>query len=459
MYSEISDIQLCALASCLPEHRVYNTDYASVFGEKEVKKQIKVTGINERRCLTGDQTVIDLSMHAIDVALKHTGWPGESIDALVYVSAYREDSEKPTARLLLERIGAKQSCVGYDINLGCSAFVNGLFAISSLLKSMPVGAKGLLVVSDSTSIGGDHDDKTVSMLSGDCSTVTALQHIDEENEDERTPFRFSQHFDGSRYEFLMRRSLKKNLEMDGMAVFNFAITDVSESIREYLAHFGISEEGYDFFVLHQAQKFIVDKVAQFSELPKERVLTSYDLYGNTGGPSLPATVCANREEINKKTTNGRIKLFLAGFGSGMSWGFVSLDINPKDILDPVYTDKLYDEPTAIEDIEEEKEPIRKNATRMVRNKLDESGWKAEDIQFVFLVTETPDLLIPSTASAIHKDLGCSTECLAWDIKTEDMTEDGVSELIRPVMPYLGEGVKGICILYDIGKVITYENGG
>ena len=459
MYSEISGIQLCAMVSCLPEHRTYNTDYASVFGEKEVKKQIKVTGINERRCLTGEQTVIDLSMHALNAALERTGWSGESIDALVYVSAYRENSRIPTARLLLNRIGAKHSSVGCDINLGCSAFVNGLFVISSLLKSMPSGAKGLLVVSDSTSIGGDHDDKTVSMLSGDCSTVTALQHATEKSEEGRIPFRFSQHFDGSRYEFLVRRSLKKNLEMDGMAVFNFAITDVSESIRDYMKHYEMSEEEFDFYVLHQAQKFIVDKVAQFSELSKERVLTSYDLYGNTGGPSLPATVCANKEIIDRKTTDGKISLFLAGFGSGMSWGFVSLEMDPKDILEPIYTDELYDEATEIEDIDEDKELICEKATKMALEKLGEVGWKAEDIRFVFLVTETPDLLIPSTASAIHKELGCSTECLVWDIKTEDMTEEGVSELIRPMMPYLGEKARGICILNDTGRVITYENGG
>ncbi len=96
---------------------------------------------------------------------------------------------------------------------------------------------------------------------------------------------------------------------------------------------------------------------------------------------------------------------------------------------------------------------------MSHDKLDEVGWNTEDIQFVFLVSETPDLLIPSTASAIHKALGCTTECLVWDIKTDDMTEEEVSKLIRPMMPYLGVRAKGICILYDKGKVITYENGG
>lgn len=332
MFSAIDNIQIRAMAAALPNHIVNNLDYSDVFGEEEVRKQIKVTGINKRHCLQGEQTATDLSILAVERILQHTGWSGSDIQAVIYVSAYECVAAPSTAYFIMKQIGAGGDCLGFDINLGCSAFINGLYTISSLLTKMPEGTKGLLVVSDSTSIGGDNADKTVSMLSGDCGAAIAIETKHGES------LKFQQCFDGGRYQYLVRQDLDHNLQMDGMAVFNFTITDVAESIKDYFEHYRIEREDFDYYILHQAQKFIVNKVSQFADLPKKKVLTSYNLYGNTGGPSLPCTLCAHYKELQDKE---HVTLFFAGFGSGLSWGMVKLQIKTKDILPPLFSDKHF----------------------------------------------------------------------------------------------------------------------
>ncbi len=333
MFSSFENIHIAGMSTCMPENIVRNTDYASVFGEKEVRKQIKVTGMEERRCLIGDQDVIDLSCQAVDAVMKHTRWSGDDIDVIIYVSAYHRELFEVTADRFAQQVQAKQSCLCFDINLGCSSFVNGMFTMASLIERIGNGAKGLLVVSDSTSIGGDHDDKTVSMLSGDCGTATAVEFK------KGSQMLFSQYMDGSRYDCIVRRDVEHNLIMDGMAVFNFAITDVVEAIKEFFDHYQLNKDDFDGFVLHQAQKFIVDKVAQFASLPKDKVLISYDKHGNTGGPSLPTTLCVNRAQYPEEN---EINVFFAGFGSGLSWGFISTGVEMENVLEPIYTDDRFE---------------------------------------------------------------------------------------------------------------------
>jgi 3-oxoacyl-[acyl-carrier-protein] synthase-3 len=332
MYSVINNIKIKGMATVLPENIVNNLEYSDVFGEAEVRKQIKVTGISERRCLQGEQTATDLSIIAAKKVLAHAKWDGNEIKVLIYVSAYECAALPSTAYYIMSQIGTGNDCLGFDVNLGCSAFINGLYIVSALLTKLSEGTKGLLIVSDSTSVGGDNADKAVSMLSGDCGTATAVEVVKGE------VFPFQQCFDGSRYQYLVRKDLKHNLQMDGMSVFNFAISDVADGIKDYFEYYEITKESIDYYILHQAQKFIVNKVAQFAELPKDKVLASYQLYGNTGGPSLPCTVCANWEKISKKE---EATLFFAGFGSGLSWGMVILTMNTKDIIPPAFSNNHF----------------------------------------------------------------------------------------------------------------------
>ena len=127
--------------------------------------------------------------------------------------------------------------------------------------------------------------------------------------------------------------------MDGMEVFHFAITDVVHTIAEFLDHFAIEKKSLDYIVIHQAQKFIVDKVAMFAEFDKERVINSYQKYGNSGGASDLCTLCEN---LGGEETDREVSVFMTGFGAGLSWAMVTLILQTRDILPVRFTDQHYE---------------------------------------------------------------------------------------------------------------------
>ena len=330
MYSEFDNVKIVGMTACVPKNQVDNKDYSDIFGEDDVKKQIKVTGIQKRHVLDKEngQTLMDLNLVAVERLLDHVGWAAEDLEFVIYVSAYVYQAIPATAYYIMDHIHTSNKCMGYDVNLGCSSFINGVYMAASFLTKMYDGAKGIVVVSDSTTAGGNGYDKAVSMLSGDSATAIAVMN----NNNSRLPF--LQCFDGGRYNCLYRKDIEHNLIMDGMKVFEFTISDVAEAIKNYFDYYKIDIDKCDTFILHQAQKFIVQKVARFGGLPLNKVPTSYDLFGNTGGPSLPCTLCANIDNIAGEKE--MIKVFFAGFGSGLSWGMVVADIDVSGICEMIY---------------------------------------------------------------------------------------------------------------------------
>ena len=134
--------------------------------------------------------------------------------------------------------------------------------------------------------------------------------------------------------------LDGNLSMDGNAVLLFSLNEVCQSIRDMRKHYAISEESIDFYILHQAQKLILDGIARECEIDTKKVLSSYEEYGNTSTATLPFTICNNAEEIKKKQ---RVRFYMCGYGVGLAWSSVVLDMDTKHIYPREETDFYYDD--------------------------------------------------------------------------------------------------------------------
>ena len=272
-------------------------------------------------------------MESAKKVFENTGWTGADIDVLVFASGYHSAEFPATGFIVQKLLGIKEDCLIYDINLACTGTVDGLYTLAALLQQMGAGARGLLLVGETPTIGGAADDKSTSMLSSDCGAAVALKV---ENSD---GIYFAQKTDGTRYKVLVRQDIQDYIHMDGMEVFQFAITDVVQSIKEFFNYFKIENREVDYFIIHQAQKFIVDKVALFSGFPKEKILNSYQWYGNTGGASDICTLCANKEILLEKD---KIKVFMTGFGAGLSWGMVVFSIWRENIVPVNYLSTHYE---------------------------------------------------------------------------------------------------------------------
>ena len=174
---------------------------------------------------------------------------------------------------------------------------------------------------------------TDSLLFGDGSSATAVE-IEKGN-----PLFYAQKTDGERYQ-LISVGLDGTLTMDGNAVLLFSLNEVCQSIRDMRRHYSISEDSIDFYVLHQAQKLILDGIARECEIDLHKVLRSYEEYGNTSTATLPFTICNNVDEIKKKE---RVRFFLCGYGVGLAWSNVVLDMDTKHIYPIEETDFFYED--------------------------------------------------------------------------------------------------------------------
>lgn len=107
--------------------------------------------------------------------------------------------------------------------------------------------------------------------------------------------------------------------MDGMSVFSFGITTPPKSVKQMCEQFNIDLQNVDKLVLHQANKFMVNKIAKKLKVDMEKVPSCLKDYGNTTSTSIPLTIvtqCHDEYSTKKLTTVG------CAFGTGLSWGSV-----------------------------------------------------------------------------------------------------------------------------------------
>ena len=344
----IHNVRMSGIACAVPEKVVGNDFFISRFGEEKMKNFEKMVGVKERHVAPNGMTTSDLAFRAAN-ELKGL-WSADDVDAILFVSQTPDYQLPATACVLHKRLGIKKSCVAFDMNLGCSGFVYGLYIASMLLNGG--GVKKVIL------LGGDcslklisPDDSSAAPLFGDSGFAVVLDY------DETAPsFDYSFCTDGSGYKAIVQPGVTyagrmpvvydddmktrnvgtllsrtgdgticpSELHMDGMDVFNFTINEVPDLIKEQMERSGVTEQDVDLMVLHQANKFVLKNVAMATGFSMKKVPISMDRYGNTSSTSIPLTLC---DYYMSNPTAGKKKVLMSGFGVGLSWGTLVTDFD------------------------------------------------------------------------------------------------------------------------------------
>lgn len=344
----ISNVKMVGLAACVPPTVEENLTLPIFTDESEARKVIESTGIERKRVVKPGTTASDLSFQAIEKLLEKLEWSADSVDALVYVCTSRDFIAPITSAILQDRLGFRNDCYCLDLPLGCSGWVYGMSNLSSLLSHGQL-KRGLLVCAETNSLNRSPKDKTVKPLFGDASTVTALEFDENWNK----PLQFSFGVDGSGYkavwtefggvrnpitpESIVEKEvepgvIRKGIDMvvNGMDVFSFAIKVPPRSLQEFVNHFQIDLEKVDYLFLHQANKFIDERIRKKLKLPKEKVPFCLQDYGNTNSASIPLTMVACKAE---ELQNSSYDCLGCGFGVGLAWGSIHYTVeNLKAVL-------------------------------------------------------------------------------------------------------------------------------
>ena len=333
MQARFSDIRVAGIATAIPDAHVsaYETASRLNLDWEEADKIVKMTGVSERRVADADTWISDLVHEAAEGLISELGWARESINALVFVSQTNDYDAPATACGLQHRLGLSKECAAFDVGLGCSGYVYGLWLCSSLIASRSAN-RVLLLVGDTSSKVCAPDDRSTVFLFGDAGSATALEYS------KGAPsMSFVLGTDGSGREPLMFRHSgyrgraegpdrsTPTLYMDGGEVFAFTIREVPRLLEETLELAGWTKERIHAFVPHQANRFMLQHLAKKSKIPEEKVILSLDEYGNTSSASIPLALSHRlRERLASSATN----LLIAGFGIGWSWGAATLTVGP-----------------------------------------------------------------------------------------------------------------------------------
>lgn len=341
----IKDVAIKGIACAVPDHIVRNEEYSNVFGAENVQKFINMTGIKTRHVALDKQCASDLCYVAAKKLLEKIEWEPSSVDALILITQTPDYAVPATACVLQHRLGLSEECIAFDVNLGCSAYVYGVWLAATMISTQNIN-RVLLLCGDTSNFGINANDSGTAMLFGDGGSATALEKSEEKE------LKYFLKTKGSGYKCIMvpagharSRGSTVNasgceLAMNGSDVFTFTITDVPKSIKKFMSEFNINHDDIDMYVFHQANLFILKHLMKKLRIPEEKVPISIDRYGNTSGESVPLTLV---DALGGDKSKETIRLLLCGFGVGLSWGGIYLDMDKSACIPMIYTNDYFKE--------------------------------------------------------------------------------------------------------------------
>ena len=115
-----------------------------------------------------------------------------------------------------------------------------------------------------------------------------------------------------------------------MDVFSFAISKPPISVKKMLEAQGLDKDkDVDFFLVHQANKLIVDRLVKKLKLPVEKVPYNLQDFGNLGGASILMLMAS---ELSVELSTRPLTLLCSSFGLGLTWGTMVLKTQPMMVL-------------------------------------------------------------------------------------------------------------------------------
>ena len=335
-------MRVTGVAAAVPRNVVYTTDF-DFFTPEEAGVFNNTVGIKQRHIAPEDVCASDLCFAAAEQLLADLKWERESVDILIFESVTGDYKTPPTSCLLQDRLGLSEDCFAMDIPMGCCGCMYAITTGGNLLSSGNV-KRALLLIGDTALRMGSMKDKSRVPLFGDCGTAMALEY-DPTASDIVVDF----HTYGKGYEALMTPHggfrhpvTKESFEyedfgngivraplhtlINGMNVFSFAISKPPRSIETFMTNYGIDKErDVDYFLIHQANKMIVDRIVKKLKLPLEKVPYNLEEFGNLGGASIPSLMVTR---LREQLMTGEKSLLMSSFGLGLTWGTMWMRTRP-----------------------------------------------------------------------------------------------------------------------------------
>lgn len=322
--------RVSGIGSYLPEKILSNTDLEKMV-ETNDQWIVERTGIERHHIASEDQATSDLCVIAAQRALEDANLKVEDID-MILVGTVTGDHQMPsTACFVQAKLGAK-NIMAVDLNAACSGFLYGVSIADQFIRTGMY--KNILVIgAEVLSRYMNYKDRETCILFGDGAGAWVLSRAaeGEKNIIESTHL----HADGNLADLLIlpaggsripqsHEAIDKGLHfmtMKGREIFKNAVRTMAMCCQEALEHNKVSPDQVDWIIPHQANKRIIEAVADQFKFPMERVIVYLQETGNTSAASIP--LAFDWAVKNGKVQRGQT-ILLTAFGAGLTSGSILL---------------------------------------------------------------------------------------------------------------------------------------
>ncbi len=312
--------KIAATASYIPEKIVTNDQLAEIMDTSDEWIYSR-TGIKARH-IAVDENTSDLCIKVAEQLIEKSGTSPEELD-FILVATMSPDYNSPSVACLVQGAIGAVNALAFDLSAACAGFV---YALSMGEKLIRTGSKkGLVIGGEVLSKVLDWQDRTTAVLFGDGAgglllEATEQQHVLKESlkADGTRGMSLTSGYRSNQSPYSKNADTGQNgcLTMAGRDIFDFATRDVAKAIDELICD---DRETIDYFLLHQANARILDKIARKVKMPRDKFLQNMDKYGNTSGATIPILLDEAIAEGTLQLGSNQ-KVVLSGFGGGLTWG-------------------------------------------------------------------------------------------------------------------------------------------
>ena len=295
-------------------------------------KLTKKTGIYKRHVAKPGECASDLAYYAAERLFSKFPIDRNTIDFIILCTQSPDYFLPTTACILQHRLHFGKKCGAFDFNMGCSGYIYGLSIAKGLIETGQ--AENVLFLTSETYTKYIRQDDTSTLpLFGDGASATIVSGVGE-NEEGIYGFEFGTDGEGaeslivktgaSRFPSGPDNNALNSLYMNGVEITQFALNTVPATVTNVLRKCGLSKDDVDYYVFHQANKFMLNFLREKCELMDAPFWNDVKNYGNTVSTSIPLAL---RDLILSNDTNKLKKVMLIGFGVGLSWGGCVADLS------------------------------------------------------------------------------------------------------------------------------------
>lgn len=210
----------------------------------------------------------------------------------------------------------------WDLSMGCAGLIWGLYQ-TALVLQQPDITEVLLVCAETHSRILDPYDRATRLLFGDGATAMRICKGSEANS---WQFYLGSVPDAANQ---LCTTPEGHLQMDGLGIFNFAVSEVAPAIQTFLTRNAIDKSDISRYLFHQASHFVLKYLQRMLQIPEEKMPLALDGFGNTASASIGILLA---HHFNGNSHPELKNSLIAGFGSGLQWGIVKADLSETEIF-------------------------------------------------------------------------------------------------------------------------------